>query len=402
MKLLQINSTLGIGSTGRIVENLGAFILANQKESFVAFGRSARKSESNTFKIGTRLDQLNHLAQTRVLDAHGFHSKRATSKLINQISEVNPDVIHLHNLHGYYLNVELFFDFLKGYGKPIVWTLHDCWAFTGHCCYYERVGCDKWKTQCHKCPLSFLYPESIGLDNSKSNFVRKKASFQGLNNLTIVTVSHWLESQVKQSFLKEYPVQTIYNGIDLEVFKSKDEVYSKNKLGLSAFKVILGVANEWSDGKGLGIFLELAKLLDDEFRIVLIGLGENQIKSLPANILGLQKTNNVEELVDFYNAADVFVSPSIAETFGMVVAEALSCGTPCVVNDTSALSELISPEVGEIVAGLDPQKFLKSIQHFVTNGKQNYSENCRKKAKTLFGLQKHLNTYFNLYTSLID
>lgn len=402
MKLLQINSTLGVGSTGRIVEDLGAFVVANVGESIVAFGRSARKSKSKTLKIGSKLDQLNHLVQTRAFDTHGFHSKRATAKLLNQILEINPDVIHLHNLHGYYLNVELLFDFLKRYGKPVVWTLHDCWAFTGHCCYYERVGCDKWKTQCHTCPLSFLYPESIGLDNSKNNFIRKKASFQGLDNLTIVTVSTWLESQVKQSFLKEYPVQTIYNGIDMDVFKPKDQTYSKNKLGLSASKIILGVANEWSDGKGLRIFLEVAKFLDDDYQIVLIGLREKQIKSLPGNILGYQKTKNVEELVDFYDAADVFVSPSIAETFGMVVAEALACGTPCVVNDSSALPELVSPEVGEIVADLDPQKFLKSIQYIITQGKVNYSENCRLRAEQLFGLQKHLNAYFNLYTNLVQ
>ncbi|UJP64457.1 glycosyltransferase [Mongoliitalea daihaiensis] len=402
MKLLQINSTLGVGSTGRIVEDLGAFVIANDGESIVAFGRSARKSKSKTLKIGSKLDQLNHLVQTRAFDTHGFHSERATAKLINQISEINPDLIHLHNLHGYYLNVELLFDFLKKYGKPVVWTLHDCWAFTGHCCYYERVGCDKWKTQCHTCPLSFLYPESIGLDNSKNNFIRKKASFQGLDNLTIVAVSSWLESQVKQSFLKEYPVQAIYNGIDLDVFKPKDHADSKKKLGLSEYKVILGVANEWSDGKGLRIFLEVAKYLDDNYRVVLIGLSENQIKNLPRNILGYQKTRNIEELVVFYDAADVFVSPSIAETFGMVVAEALSCGTPCVVNDSSALPELVSPKVGEIVTGLDPQKFLKSIQYIITQGKVNYSENCRKRAEKLFGLDKHLNTYFNLYTRLVQ
>ncbi|NDC29366.1 MAG: glycosyltransferase [Bacteroidetes bacterium] len=401
MKLLQINSTLGVGSTGRITEDLGAFVIANYGESTVAFGRRARKSKSQTLKIGSKLHQLNHLVNTRAFDTHGFHSKSATAKLVKQILEINPNVIHLHNLHGYYLNVELLFEFLKRYGKPIVWTLHDCWAFTGHCCYYERVGCDKWKTQCHTCPLSFLYPESIVFDNSRNNFIRKKTSFQGLNNLTIVTVSHWLESQVRQSFLKEYPVQTIYNGVNLDLFKPKDHALSKIKLGLSGYKVILGVANEWSDGKGLRIFLEVAKFLDVDYRIVLIGLSEKQIKSLPRNIYGYQKTQNLEELVRFYNAADVFVSPSIAETFGMVVAEALSCGTPCVVNDSSALPELVSPEVGEIVPGLDPQKFLKSIQYIITQGKENYSKNCRKKAEELFGLQNHLNGYFNLYTSLL-
>ncbi|MGY6743331.1 MAG: glycosyltransferase [Cecembia sp.] len=402
MKLLQINSTLGVGSTGRIVEDLGAFLLANDGESFVAFGRSARKSRSNTIKLGTKLDQLNHWFQTRAFDTHGFHSKRATAKLIDQIPAINPDVIHLHNLHGYYLNVELLFDFLKSYGKPVIWTLHDCWAFTGHCCYYERVGCDKWKTQCHTCPLLFLYPESIGLDNSKNNFIRKKASFQGLGNLRIITVSKWLESQVKQSFLKEYSVQTIYNGIDLDIFKPKDQVYTKNKLGLSAYKIILGVANEWSDGKGLGVFLEIAKSLGNDYRIVLIGLSEKQIESLPQNILGFQKTKNLQEVVDFYNAADVFVSPSTAETFGMVVAEALSCGTPCVVNDSSALPELVNPEVGEVVSCHDVDKFHKAIVAVVNRGKKAYFEKCRKRAESLFGLQEHLNAYFNLYTNLID
>lgn len=402
MKIFQINTTVNAGSTGRIAENIGSHVIQKGGESIIGYGRASSRSNSETYKIGGKLDQLYHLIQTRLFDTHGFHSINSTKELLTQIEVFNPDIIQLHNLHGYYLNIELLFNYLKGSGKPIVWTLHDCWAFTGHCCHFKRVDCEKWKTQCYNCPLLFLYPQSIGFDNSRNNYVRKRDSFQGLKNLIIVSVSEWLESQVKQSFLQEYPVQTIFNGIDLSIFKPNNQEEAKNKLGFPAYKIILGVANEWSDGKGLGIFVELAKSLDEDYRIVLIGLNEKQIKDLPENIIGYQKTQNLEELVDYYNAADVFVSPSIAETFGLVVAEAMACGTPCIVSNSSALPELVTQDVGEIVDGFEAEKFIDSIRKVINEGKERYRENCRKRAERFFGLQTQMDNYFNLYSSLLD
>jgi putative colanic acid biosynthesis glycosyltransferase len=402
MKVLQINSTVGFGSTGRIVEEIGEYVLYKQSESFIAYGRKGKSKHSSVIKIGSKFEQFNHLIKTRIFDTHGFHSSRATKKLINQIIQIKPDVIHLHNLHGYYLNVKIIFDFLKTKNIPIVWTLHDCWPFTGHCCHYERVSCRKWKTECNKCPLTFLYPESIGYDNSRFNFLKKKECFTGIRNLTIITVSKWLETQVNESFLKDYKVKTVYNGIDLSIFKPTNQVEAKGKLGLNGFTILLGVANVWSEGKGLAVFIELAKLIDPDYRIILIGLDAKQIKSLPQNIIGFERTKSLEDLVEYYNAADVFISPSIAESFGLVVAEALSCGTPVIVNDSSALSELTNDEVGKVCFTNSPIEYLQLIKRILYIGKEYYSSACRKKAEDYFDKHKQLEKYYQLYNQIVE
>lgn len=401
MRLFQINTTVNTGSTGRIAEDIGLYIIKQGGESMIAYGRKAKRSNSKTYKIGGKLDQINHLVQTRLFDTHGFHSNNSTVELIKQIESFDPDVIHLHNLHGYYLNVEILFDFLKKYNRPVVWTLHDCWAFTGHCCYFERVQCNKWKTQCGECPLQFLYPESIGKDNSRLNFERKRNAFQGVKNLTIVTVSNWLKEQVKQSFLNEYEIQTIYNGVDLNIFKPLDQNECKENLGYSGFKILLGVANEWSDGKGLHSFIEISKNISPDFKIVLVGVKESQKKILPDNIIAVDKTNTIEELVEYYSSADVFITPSIAETFGMVVAESLACGTPCVVNNTSALPELISNDVGKVINFNNVNDVINAIRDISKENKINYKSACTSKARRLFSIETHLSNYHNIYNKFI-
>lgn len=400
MKVLQINTTVNYGSTGRIAENLGKYTIDQGGQSIIGYGRSGGLSKSNLIKIGSKVDQAVHLLYTRLFDTHGFHSNSATKNLINEIETINPDIIHLHNLHGYYLNVEILFSFLKKINKPVIWTLHDCWAFTGHCCYYERVGCEKWKTECHKCPLQFLYPESKWIDNSRNNFIAKKEIFNSVENLTIVTVSKWLQSQVKQSFISSYPITTIYNGIDTTVFKPKDQNLLKEKYLYFGKKIILGVANEWSEGKGLNTFIEISKLLANEEIIILIGLNDSQLKTLPSNIVGMGRTKNITELADYYAMSDVFVTPSVAETFGMVVAESLSCGTPCVVNNSSALPELIDETVGIVVAN-NPVDYINAINKILSKPKADYAIATLEKAKQ-FDIQLHFENYYNLYKQKIN
>lgn len=400
MKILQINSTVNYGSTGSIAENIGQFVIDNNGQSIIAYGRYGDKSKSDVIKIGTKLDQAFHLIHTRIFDTHGFHSNDATLSLISVIEKINPDLIHLHNIHGYYLNVQILFDFLKKFGKPIVWTLHDCWAYTGHCSHYVRAKCEKWKEQCYECPLQHLYPESKILDNSKSNYLIKKEVFNGVKDLTITTVSKWLESQVKMSFLKEYPIHTVYNGIDTSVFKPNNQKQLKEKLGYDDKKIVLGVANEWSKGKGLEVFREIGLLMDQKTVIILIGLNKNQIISLPSNIIGICRTNNVSELVDYYAMADVFVTPSIAETFGMVVAEALSCGTPCIVNNSTALPELIDESVGLVVSG-EANEYAEAIKTILNKGKESFSYPIAQRAK-LFDIDLQLRNYYQLYQELIS
>ncbi|MDR3668330.1 MAG: glycosyltransferase [Ignavibacteriaceae bacterium] len=400
MKVLQINSTLNSGSTGRIAEGIGITVIKNGGESYFAYGRSVNPGKSQIIKIGNKWDQFNHVLQTRLFDTNGFHSKTATITFIKQIQQINPDIIHLHNLHGYYLDITVLFHFLKDWKKPIVWTLHDCWSFTGHCCYYERVNCIKWKTECHHCPLKSIYPQSYFFDNSKSNFQKKKALFTTTHNLQLVTVSKWLENQVKDSFMQALPVQTFYNGVDLSVFKPSDSLKFKKEKGLEGKQIILGVANIWSDGKGLDSFIELSKIIKKNQVIILIGTAKKFNKHLPCNIIGIERTNSIEELAKFYNLADVFVNLSIAETFGMVTAEAMACGIPSVVYKTSAMPELITKDVGYIVPLNNYKLLFDRINSILENGKSGYLVNCRNRAEELFDQDKQFEKYISLYKNL--
>ena len=399
MRVLQINTTVNNGSTGTIAEDLGKAIIREGGESIIAYGRESNKSRSKLIKVGSKIDQAMHLIFTRLFDSHGFHSSYATRKLIKKIKQEKPDIVHLHNLHGYYLNVELLFSFLKIYNKPVIWTLHDCWSYTGHCCYYERVGCDKWKTECNKCPLQFLYPESKWIDNSRKNYIKKKAILNGVADLTVVTVSKWLQSQVKQSFLSSYPLMSIYNGIDKTIFKPKDQHILKKKFGYLDKKIVLGVASEWSDGKGLKTFIEISKVMAPQILIILVGLTDKQISILPKNIIGVKRTKDANELADYYVMADVFVTPSIAETFGLVVAEALSCGTPCVVNNSSALPELVDESVGFVVSNTSSE-YVNAIKKIISEPKEKYAVATFEKSKQ-FTLDLHLNNYMELYKQKI-
>ncbi len=400
MKVFQINSTLNNGSTGRIAEDIGLKVIENGGESYIAYGRSVSYSQSRPIRIGNQWDKAIHLINTRLFDTHGFHSGNATKELVEKIKIIKPDLIHLHNLHGYYLNIEVLFNFLRIANIPTIWTLHDCWPFTGHCCYYERVQCIKWKDECTKCELKGLYPRSIFYDNSKSNYILKRKLFTQLNNLTIVSVSNWLEKQIRDSFFYNFPVQTIYNGIDLTLFRPLDSHALKTKHGFENKQIILGVANVWSAGKGFDTFLELSKHLKQNQLIILVGLSKQQLKKLPSNIIGIGRTGNIDELVEYYNLADVFVNPSIAETFGMVTAEAMACGTPCIVYNSSAMSELITDDVGVIVNEINVEALYEKIEIIHEIGDGNYRSNCRYRAEQLFDKNIQNNKYLSLYKSV--
>ncbi len=402
MKILQINTTLNSGSTGKIAEGIGLKIIENQGESYIAYGRFANKSASQAIKIGSQWDQAFHLLNTRIFDTHAFHSNTATRKLIKEITKIQPDIVHLHNLHGYYLNVEILFRFLKKLDKPIVWTLHDCWPFTGHCCHFERVHCEKWKTECNKCPLKFLYPQSYLFDNSKDNFRRKKEVFAQAEQLHIVTVSNWLKTQVEASYLKYKTLRTIYNGVNTDIFKPLDAAALKKTYGYHEKQIILGVANVWSEGKGLTSFVELSRRLNNEQLIVLIGITKKQAKHLPKNIIIVERTNSQKELAEYYSMADVFVNPSIAETFGLVSTEAMACGTPSVVYDSTANPELITLDVGSIVKSNDYQNLHHKIDSILLKGKAAYEQPCVQRASALFQIDQQYDKYISLYKEILS
>jgi len=256
-------------------------------------------------------------------------------------------------------------------------------------------------TECKSCELTRLYPQSYLIDNSRKNFRNKKRLFNLPAQMHLVTVSHWLEEQVKESILNRYPVSTIYNGVDLSIFKPLDCAGLREKYGFTGKKVILGVANVWSEGKGLQSFIELSRVIGDDMQIVLIGLNRNQIKNLPPNITGIEKTNNASELAYYYNIADVFVTPSLAETFGFVAAEALACGTPVVAFNTSALPELINEDVGFIVPMNDLNLLHQRISDVIFQDRSVYAEKCRRRAEELFDMNRQYERYLELYRSLI-
>ncbi len=394
MRVFQVNSVCGTGSTGRIVCDIKNMLKNNGHECRIAYGRGFYNDE-DCFKIENDLVFKAHVFFSRITDRQGFYSSAATKRLVRDIEKFNPDIIHLHNIHGYYLDIRVLFDFLKEYNKPIVWTLHDCWSFTGHCSYFSFAGCNKWKFECNKCPQKNEYPASLLLDNSKRSFNYKKSYFTSVNNLQIVTPSNWLNNEVKQSFLNVFPINTIYNGIDLSVFRPLDSDY-KQKHNLNGKKIVLGVANIWEKRKGLDDFIKLSKILPNDYKIILVGLSEKQIASLPSNILGISRTDNIEQLVELYSLADVYVNASVEETMGLTTVEALACGTPCVVYDATAVPEVVDEKSGIVVPAGD----VKALSEAVLNIDLK-SEDCIKRAKD-FEKHSQYQKYMELYQKILS
>lgn len=364
MKYLFINSVAGFGSTGRIAADQCRELMSQGHTCTLAFGRDLGTCEDvPTVRIGSGLDQTLHGVRCRILDDHGFGSRSATRKFLSWVREYDPDVIWLHNIHGYYLHIGELFAYLRTCGKEIRWTLHDCWAFTGHCAYFDYVGCDKWKEQCSHCPQKAEYPQSLLLDGSRSNYLKKKALFTGIPNMKLTVPSRWLKGRVAESFLKEYPVEVHYNQVNRDVFHPTPGNF-REKHGLEEKKIILGVASVWDRRKGLEDFLTLAGLLDASWKIVLIGLREDQIRTLPENILGLPRTNNAQELAQAYTAADIFVNPSTEETFGMTTLEARYCGTQAIVYQNTACQEIVE-QFGGIAVPRGAEHVLAAMETIV-------------------------------------
>lgn len=404
-KLLQINVVTNWGSTGRITEEIGQVAIANGWNSYIAFGRKERESKSNKIKIGNKLDFISHIFLTRLFDIHGLASKRTTKKLIEQIEEIKPDIIHLHNIHGYYLNYEILFEYLKIINVPIVWTLHDCWAFTGHCTYFSLINCKKWQTECNHCPQKNMYPQSIWKDRSRLNFLDKKKSFSSCKDLiTLIPVSNWLSNFIFKSFFDCTRVRRIYNGIDVNVFKPIDEEGKKHieeKYGTSAKFLILGLATKWTTRKGLNDFIQLSKFLSNDSVILLVGLSEKQINTLPNTIIGIRRTENLNELAAIYSTADVLVNPTWEDNFPTTNLEALACGTPVITYQTGGSVEAVSSDTGFIVEQGNVGGIVKAIEIIKTNGKAKYSDNCRKRAIANFNKEDRYNEYIELYNSLL-
>lgn len=399
MRILQINTTVNSGSTGRIAEDIGKVLLDHGHESYIAYGRGNQKSASELIKIGDQTDVWNHGVKTALLDRHGFGSKKATQTLITTIEKIKPDAIGLHNIHGYYLNIKVLFEYLAQKNIPIIWTLHDCWAFTGHCTYFDSVGCEKWKTQCGECPKTKIYPTSYVLDNSKKNYLDKRTLFNLPINVKLITPSNWLKEHVENSFLK-HPVSCIHNGIDLNQFQTDTaEILIKN-MDLTTKKVVLGVASIWDARKGLNDFIQVAEILSEEFQVILIGLSVAQLKKLPKNIIGIERTENIKQLAAYYDLAEVFVNPTYQDNFPTTNLEALACGTPVITYDTGGSPEAINTKTGIVVPKGDITALKTAIETMGSKGKEHYAAACRTRAEHLFNRDHRYLEYLKLYETI--
>lgn len=392
--LFQINVSANSGSTGRIAEEIGKRAIASGWQSVIAYGRIARPSESELVKIGSKASFYGHLFESYLSDNHGLGSRGATKTLLKKIDEIKPDIIHLHNIHGYYISYKLLFEYLNKTPIPVIWTLHDCWSFTGHCSHFLSANCEKWMTGCYDCPKKAYYPKTL-IDKSKRNFELKKRVIASNENLTIVPVCQWLADLVNQSMLKNANVRVIRNGIDLDVFRPK----VRKEDGIIR---ILGISNVWQEAKGLHDFYRLREMLDDDrYEITLVGLTEEQVKKLPKGIKGITHTKTVEELVDYYSAADVFVNPTYADTFPTTNIEALACGTPVITYNTGGSPEAIDEITGVVVPKGDKEALKKAIIEVVNSTDKYGSKACRKRAVENFNKDDRFGEYIELFNQVL-
>jgi len=400
MKVLLINSVCGFGSTGSICFDIATVLEKHGHECYIAYGQGSTTYEK-TFKIGTKLENHLHNIGSRITGKQGYFTKKGTRQLIKFIKHYKPDLIHLHNLHGNYLNIELIFTFLKELDKPVVWTLHDCWSFTGKCAHYTDVACYKWQTHCNNCPQVEKYPPSLFLDQSEVMFTDKKKWFNSIKNLTIIPVSNWLADEVKKSFLNNNCLKPIYNWVNHEVFKPTDEDI-REQYGITKNKfIILGVSAGWNiSSNKLKDFISLSTLISDDMQIVLVGKVDNQ-NDIPSSITHIPYVDGANELSKIYSIADVYVHLSTEDTFGKVIAEAMSCGTPVIVYNATACPEIVGDGCGYIVEKNNVHKVYEKIQIINESGKEMYSLACRNHVIKFFDMDNNINKIIKIYKDII-
>ena len=395
-KLLQINATCNWGSTGKIVEQISHVASSRGWECYVAHGaRYVGKSKFPTFQVCSRNEENLHWMKSFALDAHGLGSQRGTKRLVDWIEQIKPDVVHLHNIHGYYVNIPILFNYLYEKRIPVVWTLHDCWSFTGHCVYFDLIACDKWKSHCEHCPQIHTYPKAL-IDKSSRNYELKKRLFTSVQNMTIVPVSEWLQNLVTQSFLAKYPIHTIHNGIDLDKFKPCMSDFRK-RYSLEGKFVVLGVADGYGERKGLQDFNRLSQMLGDNAKIVMVGLSEKDKEKVSGNIIGLGRTSTQQELIDIYSAADVFINPTYEDNFPTTNLEALACGTPVVTYRTGGSPEAVDEHTGIVVKKGDLDGLIQAVMSIMVSGKSSYSKACVDRAASNYNKADRFCEYIELY-----
>lgn len=375
MKVLMINSVCGIRSTGRICTDIALELERQGHKVKIAFGREVVPEQFRRFavRIGNERDvRINALA-CRLFDNDGFAAKKTTTDFLKWVNNYNPDLLWIHNLHGYYINVELLFKWIKTKKNLVVkWTFHDSWPLTGHCTSFDYLKCEKWKTGCRKCPMKKEYPKSFFLDRSKKNYYRKKQLFSNIQNLEIITPSRWLSELVKKSYFGEYPVKVVNNQINESVFQPCEDTF-RIKQDLVGKKIVLGVATAWGTKKGLDDFIALSEVLRPDYKVVIVGLTEKQISKIPKSIIGIERTNSIAELVEIYSAADVFVNLTYEDNYPTVNIEAQCCGTPVITYNTGGSAENVNIEHGSIVGQGDLDGVIREIYRITSIPKSGFS-----------------------------
>lgn len=398
MKVVLINSVCGQGSTGRICVGIADLLKANGHEAYIAYALGD-SSYPESFNISTgKYDYLSHNILSRLTDSEGLHSLKATHKLINFIEDIQPDIVHIHTLHGHYINYKNLFEFFQSREIPIVITLHDCWLFTGHCAHFDQFGCDKWKIECKDCQFLNAYPQSWFVDNSRRNYHLKRNLLTGIGKkLTLVPVSYWLEELLKQSFLKNMNIQTIHNGIDLDVFRPTYNEELLQKYNLEGKKIILGVALPWSSYKGFPDFIKLRSLLSNDYAIIMVGLSEKQMNEIPQGIIGITRTNCTKELAELYTIADVFVNTTYCDNYPTVNLEAIACGTPVITYRTGGSPESIDDSTGICVEQGDIFKLIEAIKVLCSKNRNGLMKNCLNHASLCHDQNSCFNKYIDIY-----
>lgn len=407
MKILQINLCVNCFSTGKIAEQIGSVAIDNGIESHIVYSflkkdngiDCATMSRSNVYRVYNKYSEALHKIISKFFGLQGFGSVFTTLKLIRLIKRINPDIIHLHNIHDNNYNYPILFSYIGKCQKPLVWTQHDCWAFTGGCFHFDFIGCEEWKKSCAHC--KYKQSKYQLLTNSKLNLIAKKRYTKKIADLHLVAVSKWLKSKIDQSILKGHNSLVIYNGIDTSVFKPLPVPSYISDL-TSNKKIVLGVASNWDYRKGLNDYKELAEVLDTDYIIVLIGLKEPQRSNLPKNIIGHGLTKNQQELCEWYSAALCTLNLSYEETFGLTTVEGFSCGTPGIVYNKTASPELITNETGFVVEVKDYNNICKAIYTLSKNGKSYYSQNCINRAHEVYDKNKNFYKYIDLYKRILS
>lgn len=401
MRIFYINSDAA-GSTGNIIKGIISLGKKHNIDSVCAIpvtkSNITKSPDYPHIVLGTFKTRQANVLLSRITGYNGCFAFFSTLKLLRKITLFKPDLIHIHNLHDSYVNFPMIFRYIKKHNIKTVWTLHDCWAFTGHCSHFGIAKCEKWKEKCFDCPSYRNYPRTY-FDNSRIMFQIKKRCFSGVKNLNITTPSKWLAETAKESFLKQYPIQVVNNGVNLEIFKPTSGDF-REKHNIQNKKVVLGVAFAWgSKIKGLDVFVELSKRLPLDYQIVLIGIEDNIVNTLPKNIIAISRTQNQQELAQIYTTADVFVNPTREETFGLVIVEALACGTPVITFRAGGSPELLDKNSGIVVDLEDVDEMEKQIKR-ICEEKPFTEENCIKRAKYFDINSKYLD-YINLYKSIV-